>query len=489
MDMQDKYDPMTGELLSEKTTDDNTEWQFDPMTGELLSEKKTENDSEWQFDPMTGKPVKKKKGKILIIAAAVIVLAVVAFAGIKSGLFLSNGSKVLRAVKNTVDMDTHLADALEKLSILRSDNYTVDYRMEIDEEDIDMDIEYANSPQKKWMSGNVRYEYLRFSFMAELTSSQLRVKLPDLSERVFTYNFQEKKTGFITKYVDSDVLESIDNTLNTLASKKEQTTLEKDIYDIFRDQYRSLRFETVDKKEFKINGKNRKCKGYSTTITSDDAVDVLRGIRDVCKDEYSYLLDAMDYTDLINEFRDMPDIEVTFYLYKNRIACINLETDNLYMRVLVDGDGKKEQSIRVIADGEDVLELKKTEKNTEERYSLSIEDTEVLKIRYNYKSGDYILEMYDSYEGTMTMEGSLISDSSGLEVSVGEISTRWETFDPGIYLSIRRGSTVGELDGEEFDIGDATEKEFMDELKDLYDYFTWDGKHEPASVAVHEFDQ
>ena len=465
-----RFDPMTGELLSEKKAEDSAQWQFDPMTGKALGEKKAKDDSKWQFDPMTGKPVKRNKGKIIKIAAVVIVLAVVVFAGFKSGLFLSKGSKVLNAAKNTVDIDSHLVDALKKLSILRSDNYTVEYQMEDDEDDIYIDVTYARSPQKKWMEGNIGFDYLDFDFMAELTSSQLRVKFPDLNEHVFTYNYQEKKTGFIAKHVDDDVLESIDNMLNTIYSKKEQKALGREILDVVRQEYHSLEFSATDKRAFNINGKNRSCKGYRTTITSDNVVDLLRDIRDVCEDEYDYLLDAMEYTDLINEFRDMPDIEITFYLYKNRLACINLESDGEYVRVMFDGDGKKELSVRVIADGENVLELKKTEKNTQERYSLAVEDEEVLDVRYDYKSGDYVLEMYDRYDA-ITVEGSLTYNSGGLEAGVDEVSVYWGTFDPGIHLAIRKGSTPGELDGEEFDIGEATEKDFLNELEELYDYF------------------
>ena len=467
-----RYDPMTGELLSEKKAEDNAGWQFDPMTGKALSGKKAKDDSKWQFDPMTGKPVKKKKGKVIKAAAVIIVLAVVVFAGFKSGLFLSKGSKVLNAAKNTVDIDSHLVNALKKVSILRSNNYTVEYQMEDSEDNIYVDVTYARSPQKKWMEGNIGSDDYGFDFMAELTSSQLRVKFPDQSDRVFTYNYQENKTGYITKYVNDDMLESIDNMLNTLYSEKEQKALGREILGVIRQEYRSLEFKTIDKRAFNINGKKRDCKGYSTTITSDNMVDLLRAIKDVCEDEYEYLLDAMEYTDLINEFRDMPDIEAAFYLYRNRLACINLESDGEYVRVMFDGDGKKEQSVRVSADGENVLELKKTEKNTQERYSVAVEDEEVLEVEYDYKSGDYVLEVYDSYfNEAMTVEGRLVADSGGLKASVDEVSTYWGAFDPGINLAIRKGASPGELDGEEFNIGDATEKDFLNILEELYDYF------------------
>lgn len=458
--MQDKYDPMTGELLSEKKAEDDAVRQFDPMTGEPLGEKKAKNNAGWQFDPMTGKPIKKKKGKAIKIAVVVIVLAVVVFAVFKSGLFLSKGSKVLNAAKNTVDIDSHLVDAVKKLSILRSDSYTVNYRMDIDEEDIDIDVEFAKSPQKEWMEGNISFDDQDFDFMAEITSSQLRAKFPDLDDRIFVYNYRENKkvqSGF-TINADSDVLDSDDI-----------LSLGTEILDVVRAEYHSLEFETVDKKEFKINGTNRKCKGYRTTITSNNVVDVLRDIKDVCEDEYEFdvLLDVIGYADLINEYRDMPDIEITFYLYKNRLACINLESDGEYVRVMFDGDGKKEQSVRVIADGENVLELKKTERNTQERYSVAVEDEEVLEVRYDYESGDYVLEVYDSYYiDAMTVGGSLTYNSGGFEVGVDEVSTYWGAFDPGIQLAIRKGSTPGELDGEEFDIGDATAKE----LEDLGNY-------------------
>ena len=477
-----RFDPMTGELLSGKKAEDNAGWQFDPMTGKALSGKKAKDDSKWQFDPMTGKPVKKKKGKAIKTAAVVIVLAVVVFAAFKSGLFLSKGSKVLNAAKNTVDIDSHLVDALKKVSILRSDSYTVEYQMEDNEDDIYVDVIYAGSPQKDWMEGSIGLGNHDFVFMAEFTPSQLRVKFPDLDDRIFIYNYQgnkEGKSGF-TINAGGDVLDTDDI-----------LSLGREILDVVRTEYHSLEFETVDKKEFKINGTKRNCKGYRTTITSDNVKEVLRNIKDVCKDEYGLdaLLDVIGYADLINESRDMPDKEVTFYLYKNRLVCINLESEGRYVRVLFDGDGKVEQSVRVIADGEDVLELKKTEKNTQERYSMTAGDEEVLEVRYDYQSGDYILEVYDSYNilkvcdsdsysyyimediidyiiDDMTVEGSLVADSGGLGASVDVVDIRQETLDLGITLSIRKGSTPGELDGEEFDIGDASKKE----LEDLGNY-------------------
>lgn len=94
-----QFDPMTGEPIEEQPTGG-----FDPMTGEPIGQTTQQAGS---FDPMTGAPVTQKpKSKVPVVVGAVagvvVLVVLLVFGGIKSGLFLGKSGKVLLAANQYI---------------------------------------------------------------------------------------------------------------------------------------------------------------------------------------------------------------------------------------------------------------------------------------------------------------------------------------------------------------------------------------------------
>ena len=180
--MENRYDPMTGELI--KTDDDNVKGEivgYDPMTGEPIFAGSQSNEQEeivgydpmtgepikksmatnsFGFDPMTGKPIeqgnhvtskgkKSSRGLMGVGAALVAVAAVifVVFSVIKSGVFLGAPDKVLLAMYNTVNDKDLICEALTPLELLQKDSCTVSLNAAIKQNELN--IEYANTKKQK----------------------------------------------------------------------------------------------------------------------------------------------------------------------------------------------------------------------------------------------------------------------------------------------------------------------------------------------------
>lgn len=507
----DKYDPMTGELLSETTEEGKEEKKitgYDPMTGEPIYEGANEKNEETKenrivigynpmsgepiyegetttgvqvksekparnFNPMTGKPeAAKGKNKTLIaIAGGVLLVAVLAFAVIKSGLFLSKADKVLAAVANTFDEQSHMVKELGGLSILSANNYTVN--VEADVESTYIDLQYATKSSDKQISGKFEARGIpEVEFLAGITSSEVKAQIPEFTDYVFTYNYKKDKNGYITEMLKDDEIEAIDSMCEALYSEKEKKDISKSIAKIISKEYHSLKFEKVKKETFEINGKERKCSGYKTTITEDNFVNILDKTEDLVEKEYKEAFDKIEVEDLFDDLRDefkgMPEIEVTFYIYKNEIACISLEVEREEVQILFKGNKKGMHNIEIATDYGTICELKGSVKGSEEKYQLMSYGSEIASLEYDYKTGEFVLDM--SRYGSMSVEGNLQSGSKEMKFAIDEIRYYGNTEDFTCKVSLKKGASMQKFKGDKFDIGNASEDDFEDLQDDISSY-------------------
>lgn len=484
----DKYDPMTGELLTGAAEPERRIVGYDPMTGEPVYERENSNNvlvplqpHERNFDPMTGRPVRKGKSKRkwFIALGTVAVVFLVIFVGVKSGLFLSKSNKVLAALVNTLEDQPHLIQNLEALNLLSEDSYTVGAAVKMDDgwDKIAYDVQYSVSSSEKQASGNISVdsywgEEYDIDFVAAITSSQVKLQLPEMDSRVFSYNYKEEKDGYLTQILNDDGIEAIDSMCEALYSTKEQKDLQKKISKIVLKEYQSLKFKKVGKEEFEIDGKDRKCKGYQTTITEDNLVNICDEIEQVIEEKYGDTLeeayiDIDDvFDDLCDELEEVPDIDVTFYLYHNKIACVSLEAEGEEVQILLKGGEKGMQNIEVVVeDYGTVMELKSSVKGTTEKYQLEIDETEVGTLEYNYKSGDFTIESGRYYD-SISIEGNLQGSSKEMTLSVDEFEDDYGD-ELEFTLYIKKGASMQKLKGTEFDLGNASEEEWEELIDDL----------------------
>lgn len=485
-----RFDPMTGEPINEPEETIN----FDPMTGEPVQ--KTEEQA-MNFDPMTGQPVSvpgKSKGgkwKMALAVAVVGVVAVgsVAFAGVKSGVFLSPDNKVLLATANTFAEETNFSKDLAVVSeILASDKYTVAVKGEAEGAEIDM--KYLQASSEKQLSGSIDVEDVEVDFDAVLDKEKLAVQIPAIDNSVFTYYYTKDNDGYLMEDIDAEVIEAFNELLESLHSVKQQENLATDFANVITEEYKNLEFEKVDKEEFEVDGKDRKCKGYETVITSQYFENIISGMEDIVLEEYEDAKDTLkeadlDLEEIFDEMRDeiseMPDVEMTFYLYKNQLACIRTTVDKEDLDILFLGGDSRTQNIEVEVEGKTFLEIKGSEHKGVERTSLCVEDEEVFELEYNYKKGDLTLEGSDMY-----VKASLDSERNGVTFELEELEIDGDYIPLAGEISVQKGADIEELKGEEFDLGNASESDFeeFEELQeffqsleygeDMYDYDTYD---------------
>lgn len=502
-----KYDPMTGELISEDTEEtvetnaaentvtpetnaevnpvvsetnipqDDVIVGYDPMTGEPIRQSQQMGAAPvMQFDPMTGKPVKEKKSrnKLLMVIGAVAVVVILVLVALKSGLFMSKSNKVLVAMANTFADRSRLMENVDSLSILASDSYTVAFETEVEGDAVS--VQYSTKSSEKQVSGSISAEDIpEIEFIAGITSSEVKLQVPDFSDRVFVYNYKEENDGYLADYFGDDVIEAINTACENIYSPKKQKAIGEDVAKIIMEEYDSLEFESVGKEEFEVDGKDRDCKGYQTTITADSFLDVLDDMEDVVAEEYGDILEELeemdvDVSELFDEmryaFEDMPDMDVTFYIYKNKIACISMEVDREEVQLLFKGGDKGMPNIELNYEGDALMELKGSVKGSEELYELEIEGEEMGSLEYDYKSGDFVLEM-DDYGEIITIEGNLKSSSKGMTFVVEEYDYYGD--DISCTVSIEKGASMQKFDGDEFDVGNASESDFEEIAMDMYD--------------------
>lgn len=484
--------------------------QFDPMTGELLNkEPETTNEAvvetaaaeapevtpvaapvqeapAMNYNSAAGNVAKKKKGKALpvIIVLAVLVVAVVAgVVAVASGAFMSPSNKVLAAMANTFKEQSNLVKDLAPMDALTSGEYTVSIEAEVP--DTALMFKYAMKDSVKQFSGSVQTTDIpEIEFLAELNDSELKVGLADLYDGVFTYNYVDEKTGYIAEMATEGELDMIDFLLEYLyAYDEKQAALQKEYSAAFLEFYKGLEFEKVDKEEYEVDGKDRDCVGYATTIEEDQWMELIDALEEATlnemedyeafmeeySDEYGYGY-GESFADLFEDMRDdlegIPDLDVTFYIYKNKIACIHAEGDGDELEILFPGSEKGMHNIEVVVDGDTVMELIGSVDGSEESYELEVEGETMMVLVYDYKSGDLSLEFGDEYE-YYVLEGSLEASEKAVTMQFDEITCNDYTEEFTLSLGFESTATLEELDGDEFDLGEASEDELYELIMDI----------------------
>lgn len=472
------FDPMTGEPINPTPTPEQPQMNFDPMTGQPINPTPVQPQPQMAFDPMTGMPLqqppkkKKKTGLIVGIVAGVVVVAGAGtvFAGVQSGFFLSKSNKVLRATANTFSESSHVMEALSGLSVMSSKAYTVDIKGEA--EGYSVQATYAEKDNEKQISGSVEGpEFSDVEFLAGIDKDEIKLSAPLLGDKIYTYNYNEKKSGYLVDSMGADNVETLDKLCKQMFSDEEQKKNALEFSKKYSEMYKKLEFESADKESFEVDGKDRKCAGYKTTITSDYMIECVDIFEDYMDDQMGDLLDqavtGSDYDDykesfdqLRDTFKEMPDIDITFYIYKNKLACVKAvepSKEDQDIQILFKGGDRRTQNMELISCGESVLKISGSVNGNEEVTSLSLEGNKVGELTYDFKSGEYTLDIEDEGSVSGTLEGR----RDGLKLTM-------EGAGVNISLDVKKGAELQKFSGEKFDIGNASEEELQALVQEIY---------------------
>ena len=242
-----------------------------------------------QMETPTPEAPKKKGNKIAIIAgvvAAVVVAGGVGvFAAVKTGAFLSPSKKVLLAGAKTVSDMGSLGETLKDCVSLYSDEYTL--KMDISMNEGDISMEGRSSNEQKQIKGNLNISGApSIDFLADIGADSVQVEVPTISERLFTYDYRNEKSGYLLEMVDQDTLDAVDATLKAAYDNQNSDEFRKKMLKVYADEYNTLEFSKVEEMFFaagkeKLNLRNVEMilHGQETVKETDHDDDIIRKSR------------------------------------------------------------------------------------------------------------------------------------------------------------------------------------------------------------------
>ena len=485
------FDPMTGSAVTGGNMSQDNTIRFDPITGQLISESNYQYGNTASFDPLTGQPnggnqkgfklpkdkIKMKLGLPIIIGvAAIAVVGIIVAILIFSGAFLSKQNKVLIAAANTFKDSTALTETLEGLGILASDSFTLSGKIEVEGEGFQGS--FASKDGEMQLSGKVDISGApEIEGVIGVDSKAVRARIDGFTDYMFVYNYTGKNSGYLMELAEDygyeDEIEMLNSGLKNLTTKKNRDEIVKELGKVCLKEFNKWEIQKASKEEFEVNGKDRKCKGYTLTITEDNMLDFIGAVSKVIEkeveiDEIEHALSELEY-----EFEDMPDIEATFYIYDNMLAAIILEVDKEEIEVLFQGGEARWQNTVVKYEKFKVLEIEGKTTGSVEKYTVRFAEDYDIDIEYNKKSGALEVEASEEYRGNTsvyTFAANVKGNADQLTVVLDSYKENKDKIDLDMEFTLQKGAKFNKISGKEFDLGNADEDDFEDLIDDVMDY-------------------
>ena len=410
-----------------------------------------------------------------ILATACVLIAVVLILWF-SGIFLSKQQKISRAVRSTFEYQTELGKiGRNMVGILKSQDYTVSVGSQIDDLGFVSGKAIVDGKDKQLVLNVDADMFPEFSAKIGVDSKRLTAEIPEISDKLFVYDYINEKDGYITDVLEDKDIESIDSAIKTLYDGyNSEEEFQKKLIKCINRHKKELEYEKADSQNYKIDGKKVKCKGYYTEVDRDFFLDLLDDIEDIYKEEYGEYLEELsdvsgnDIDDMFGEakkeLKDFPDSIVYFYIYRGKLAAIRLEEDTKNgseIEILFEGGDYRAQNISVEVDGDEVCALSGYNKKDKEIYSLEVDGEDIFTLEYNYKKETISFDFeYDYSAFTVMMD---VTNSSKLvEFKTSEIYVDDEMIGNVTYSIEKGGSIQKYTNTDEFDIGNASKNEFTD---------------------------
>lgn len=477
--MEMKFDPMTGEPITPAS--EQPEVKFDPMTGQPITQQGTVTG----YDPMTGQPIyagtnavytaatATKAGlgigaKIGIAVAAVAVVGAVAFAGVKNGAFLGKSGKVALAASNTFKEQPQIVENMNFANIITSNSYTLG--AEVSYEGQSVMAEYRCNSKKKQLAATLDVAGASdLSAYITLNDEALELAVPELMDDVLVYYYTKDNDGLLVDALGEDSIEQMNELLATAASGKTTNEEAEKCAKEILDEFKSLKFEKVSAEKFEVDGKDRKCKGYSTEITSDNINNIIDAYMDYMEESIPEdILQEADWRDVQSQMSDlerqidrMDDIELEFFIYKNQLACIRADVEGEELEILFHGGDYRMQNMEIVIDGKTYVEMVGETSGKTETIKIKAMGQTIVKVEYDAKSGDYEVKVED----IGTIKGNIEKSRNGITVTV----SKFFGYD-GIKMKVYalKSATFEEYSTKNlFDIGNADESDYEDLLEDI----------------------
>lgn len=476
--MEMKFDPMTGQPIQPQVQQPTM--GFDPMTGQPIQPQGTITG----YDPMTGQPIYANAGatftaagaktglgigaKIGIAVAAVAVVACGTVTAFASGVFLPTSAKVAAASARTFTDAPAIVQDMNFTSVVASKEYTLGGEVSYEGQKVSGEVRYAEKKQQIAAFADVAGAS-EISAYVTLDSDSLSFAAPDILDDTLVYYYTKKNDGAIVDLIGDDNIEQINELLKTASSGKKTSEEAEKYAKAIMDEYKSLKYKKISAESFEVDGKSRKCKGFSTEITSDNINNILDAYMEYIEDTIpEELLKEMNWREVEEEMSylqrqidRMDDLEIEFFLYKNKLACIRTEVEGEDLELQFHGGAYRMQNMELLVDDKTMVEMTGEKSGSTENLKLKAMGETLVKVEYDTKSGDFEIKIED----LGSAKGNIEKNRKGVTVSVNKIFG----YD-GLKLKVYAldGAKFEAIDEKHiFDVGNADESDFRDLISDI----------------------
>ncbi len=474
-----RYDSETGQWIDSEAEETAVQQVVGAEAGQTASDNTAQAASVQQsanpiYNPIPEEPEKKNRKPLFIGmgAAALICLVIGVIAAL--GLFENPSQKILTALQNTFKDETKTAEFFQQLEELVKDEYTISAKGSMDGTTIT--LEYHNDRKEPQLRGSYENYWLdKMEFLASITENKVKMQSSYFGDYVFTYDYQGEKTGVLFQNEASEDIEMLDLLCEYLYDINSQKPLDDEILHIFLEEYNSWKFQKIEAKTFRINGERVKCDGYKAIVGSERFVSVVERIEDL------YVENGMDYWNTLPDYMDNPfeeiyaaledilDMEITFYLTKEQVACILLDVEEEQMKITFKGNKNGAQDIEVELDNYPILGIVHETVKTKEITKVSLYGTDAVFFAYDVEKNNFDLSVEYEYF-LMSLSGNMEIDEEEMRISLDTLSIASINMDDlECEIAVKKGANIEEIVGEELELSTATEDELDKILGQIYD--------------------
>lgn len=179
---------------------------------------------------------------------------------------------------------------------LVEDEFTVEFSAKA--EGVKIGGSFINASKQKQVTAKLEYGGESIEGLAGVDSNSLKFQVPDLSKKLFVYNYKKENSGYIVDLIGDEYIDTLNSSLEQLVSSSKDTDkAQKDVTNVVMKELKSLKFQSAAKEEFTVNDKDVMCKGYTTTITGANIWNIIDGSYQALLDNLQSVGEAVDVLD------------------------------------------------------------------------------------------------------------------------------------------------------------------------------------------------
>ena len=410
----------------------------------------------------------KSKKPMFLALAVIAVVAVVAIVLLKVvGIGGGPLQQIQKAAKNTFSMDDPLLAKVGELNDLTKDGtFGMDVRVVAKSAGFGADVAFDVDKKGQSLAVDVvTTDGTEINAVEYMDANEVIVGADGILDDPLSYPYAKSgKEGWLIDMMEqqggSTIVDTIDETLKMgygLMTGAEEKS--KEVQKIAQKYVKELKFEKVSDTISWGKG-DKKVSGYETTITREWLQDYMDEVYDVMYGDSLETLMTLagsaagtSMPDPEEMLKDMPDLDVQFFIEKNKLIGISVEPeDEEKVVVTFEGDDVPWYNTIVYNDGDAMGALKVTRKGDKETITVGSEGSDPeYTVIYNTKSGE--LSVQDHWEDEI-FSGELYSDKGGLH---------FDTVVEGVTVEagIRGSSSLQKPAGTAQDVTEMSESDFM----------------------------